>query len=166
MCRNITVLHLCHENCSCLLKVKILCQQLKIMPMKISGTHVSKKSYHFRIFLFCMACSWKTAIEIVLFTTFVERAAIGIIQPKEFLFTTSYKACSLGSESVLYCLEHNALNYFCFVRRARVCVCVSLLQVSDKYVIHWVRLCSRSCAPVLKTECTVFPKTDRPQADE
>ena len=77
---------------------------------------------------FCIDYSWKTTIEIVRFTTFVQRAAVRIILPTELSFATSYKACSLRSVSVCMLFEHNESKYFIFLC---VCVCV-LLVVSDK----------------------------------
>ena len=72
--------------------------------------------------------------------------------------TTDHQACSLRSVSAckFFWTQHTEVFLFC------VCVCVFafLVRVGDKYVIHWVRLCLRFWALVLRTECTAFPHTD------
>ena len=79
------------------------------------------------LFFFCIDYSWKT-IEIVRFTTFVQRAAVRIVLPTELSLATSYKACSLRSVSVCMLFEHNESKYFIFL-----CVRVFVfLVVSDK----------------------------------
>ena len=58
------------------------------MPMKISGIHVSTNNLiTIELPFFASPAAEKTAIEIVHFSTFAERAAVEIIYPTEDVFT-------------------------------------------------------------------------------
>ena len=167
MCWNITVLHLCHDYCSCFLEK--YCSQIMLSSPSLCDDwtfkrvlvieHNARENFRETCFknnlitlefsFFASPAAGKTAIEIVHFTTFVERATIEIIKRTEFSLAASHKAW------------HRSIFILCVC--ARVCVCVFLVRVSDKYAIHWVRLCPRSWTLILRTECTVFPNTNRPR---
>ena len=93
-------MHLCHENCSCFLEVKILFKQYTQLTClvrlsdeltfkrelvvehnahkKFSEHMFPKKLITLELYFYASSAAGKTAIEIVRFTTFVERATIWI----------------------------------------------------------------------------------------
>ena len=100
MCWDVRVLHLCRDNCSCFLEIKILFKQYTQLTWLVRlsdewtfkrelvvehnahenfpNTCSQKKLITLELSFYASSAAGKTAIEIVRFTTFVERATIWI----------------------------------------------------------------------------------------
>ena len=189
MCWNIT-LTLLSWKLLLPLKLKILCteyaQLTQLVRLSDEGTFKRalvvqhnapknfrdtrwNKNYHSRVVIFCIACSWKNSDRNCTIHNFCRvRCDWDNLAQRNFPSPQVTRCVHWVQWAYACCFEHDTLKYFHILCEGG-CACVFLLWVTDKYVIHqpggsyWVRLCPRSWVPLLKTERTVFPNTDRPR---